>query len=112
MSVTISRSDWDNDALRESALRLAEALGEDLEVVYEREAIKPYNVRLWLHDDVMASEDFDRKSDALAWSRNALSEAADPECVADVRKFNSTGDDFDWWFYRLVDGRLKQVYDF
>ncbi len=34
-----------------------------------------------------------------------------PSAFADLKHWNAKGDDYDYWYYRLENGKLKEVHD-
>lgn len=107
--ITIKRKDWDNIAVRNAILHTAEVLGEEVEVVYPKPKFKPYNAQLWRNDDILEEKDFSTKTQAKKWIKERLSLKKNTGAYADLKKFNKTNDDFDWWFYKLIDYRLVEV---
>ena len=112
MTIRVSRDDWRNEAFRNATLLLAESFGTDVEIEVPKKEHLPYQVQIWLGDDVTEASEFTRKADALKWSKERLSDPKNAGGVADVKKYNKAGDDFDWQFYVLSEGRLEETYDF
>lgn len=107
--ISIKRKDWDNPAIRNAILATAETLGEDIEIVYPKPKFKPYNAQLWLNDDIVEEKDFTAKKQAIKWIKSRLSLKKNTGAYADLKKYNKANDDFDWWFYKIVNGRLEEV---
>lgn len=107
--ITIKRKDWDNPSIKNAILATAELLGEDIEIVYPKPKFKPFNVQLWRDDNILEEKDFSNKKQALKWLKTRLFLKKNKGAYADLKKYNKSNDDFDWWFYKIVDGRLEEV---
>ena len=110
MSIKVKRKDWQNEAFRNSILSLAEVLKEDIEIELPKVKFKSYNVQIWRDDNILNEKDFLKKSDAKKWIKSILSKKKYSGAYADLKKYNKAEDDFDWWFFRLKDNQLVEVY--
>ena len=109
MSVKIKIKDWNDETLREATLAFAESLGEDVEIIYPKTKFKPYNVQIWKDDDILEEKDFLTKNQAKKWIRGKLSLNKYRTAYADLKKYNKSNDDFDWWFYKWSSESSKII---
>ena len=84
-------------------------LGESVEVEMSKQKLKPYNAQIWANDDIVFEKDFNTKYDALKWIKARLKNESN--AYADLKKYSSNRDDFEWWFYRLKNKKLIDVTD-
>ena len=69
-----------------------------------------YDCSIWLDEnDELCQKDFHTKKEALDYAKKVLKD--NPSAYADLKHWNAKGDDYDYWFYRLENGKLKEVHD-
>lgn len=69
-----------------------------------------YDCSIWLDEnDELCQKDFHTKKEAMDYAKKVLKD--NPSAYADLKHWNAKGDDYDYWFYRLENGKLKEVYD-
>lgn len=108
MEIHISRKDMENKEFFKAQQRFANAIGAEL--IVDTPIVKPkrYDCTIWLDENNdVASDEFNRKKDALAWAKSQLEKH--PTAVADLKKWNAKGDDFEDWQYRIIEGEFTEV---
>ena len=108
MPIRVKNKDWRNPAFKEAILKVAELLNEELEVELPKVKFKPYNAQIWMNDDIVEEKDFYNKSDSLKWAKNVLSKKKYNSAYLDLKKYNQKDDDFDWWYYKLLNNKLTE----
>ena len=111
MPLRVSNKDWNNPPFRDSVLRFAEHFQMDIEVELPKKEFLPYNVQIWVGDDIAEAKDFKYVKDARKWISEKLHEDKYHNAYADLKKYNIREDDFDWWFYILRNGSIEDVID-
>ena len=111
MAIKISRKNWEDKEYRDVVLSVAEILGEDVEITYPKSKFKPYNVQIWKSAIILLEKDFYKKSQAKKWITKVLKMKKCENAYADLKKYNKSNDDFDWWFYRIINDKLTEVFD-
>ena len=109
MIMKIKRKDWNNPELRNVLLNVAELLGQDVEVEKVKCKFKKYNVQIWQNDDIIYEKDFDTKPQAKRWIKKTLLMKKCKDAYADLKKYNKSNDDFDYWFYKLENNKLIET---
>ena len=109
MSIRVNHKDWKNESFRTTVLGVAELLGEDIEISIPKTKFKPFNVQIWRNDDVILEKNFLTKSDAMKYTKKVLNMKKYKDSYADMKKYNKTNDDFDWWFFKNIDGKVQEV---
>ena len=107
MAIKVNRKSWENKMYREAILQVAELFKED--IVVEKIKFKPYSAQIWLNDDIKDEKDFDTKGKALKWIKQELLKKKYKDAFVDLKKYNKSHDDFDYWFYKVVDNVVKEV---
>ena len=70
-----------------------------------------YDCSIWLDENnEVCGANFHTKKEALDYAKRNLKRY--PTAVADLKHWNNKGDDYDYTYYRLKDGELKEVNDF
>ena len=111
MEIHITREQAKDEKFLHAQSLLADALGVELVIDYPVVKPKRFDCVIWMDENNdIASGEFDTKKEAIAWVKEQL--AKYPAAVADLKKWNAKGDDFEDWQYRLVDGMPKEVFDF
>ena len=111
MTIKVSQENWKDEEYRNVILGVAEILGEDVTIVMPKEEKQLYNVQIWKDDDILLEKDFDKKSQAKKWITKVLKMKKCENAYADLKKYNKSNDDFDWWFYRIINDKLTEVFD-
>ena len=113
MSIKIKQKDIDNSVFMNAVINIAELLGQDVEITASKSIkFKPYNVQIWLNDCDVEEKDFQTKKQALKWIKHRLSLKKYKELAyADLKKYNRSNDDFDWWFYKNINNQIEDVTD-
>lgn len=109
MAIRVKHKDWQNESFRLTILSLAETLQEDIEVELPKVKFKPYNASIWQNDDIVLEKDFIKKSDAMKWIKTALGKKKYSDAYCDLKKYNKRNDDFDWWYFKVIDNKLVEV---
>ena len=107
MAIKVTRENWNNKAFKDATLIMSELLGED--IIIQEPKPKPYNAQIWKNDDIVFEKDFDSRPSAIKWIKARLK--GESKAYADLKKYNSNRDDFDWWFYKIKDNKLVDVTD-
>lgn len=108
MEIHITREQANNESFLNANRLLAEALGCELMIDYPVEKPKRYDCSIWVDENYEASWcGFDTKKEALAWAKAQL--GVFEGAVADLKKWDSKGEDFEDWQYRIVDGEFREV---
>ena len=109
MSIRVDNKNWQNNEFREAILSVASLLQEEIIIEKPLKKFKPYNVQLWRDDDILEERDFLTKPQAKKWIKQRLSLKKNHGAYADLKKYNKSNDDFDWWFYKVTDNKLEEV---
>lgn len=109
MAIKVKEKDWKVKEFRESVLTVAETFGQDIVIQKRKQKFKPYNVQIWLNDNIEKEKDFLRKSQAMKWLKSVLMMHKYEKAYADLKKYNQNDDDFDYWFYSKVGNKVIEV---
>ena len=108
MELHITREQAKDEKFLHAQQNLAKVLGADLVIDTYIAKPKRFDCVIWIDENNdAASGEFDTKKEALAWAKGQL--AKYPTAVADLKKWNAKGDDFEDWQYRIADGKLKEM---
>ena len=107
MAIKVTRENWNNKTFKDATLIMSELLGED--IIIQEPKPKPYNAQIWKNDDIVFEKDFDSRPSAIKWIKARLKNEVN--AYADLKKFNKSRDDFDWWFFKVKDNKLVDVTD-
>lgn len=111
MELHITREQAKDEKFLHAQRLLADAFGAELVIDYQIVKPKRFDCTIWVDENNdVASGEFDTKKEALIWTKEQL--AKYPTAVADLKKWNAKGDDFEDWQYRIVDGKLKEAHGF
>lgn len=115
MSIKIKRDDWNNATFRDAILGVAQILQEDVEIEVKgsgkKQKFKPYNAQIWKDDDVILEKDFMKKYQALKWIKKVLVMKKYENAFADLKKYNTKNDDFDYWFFKVENNKVVETLD-
>ena len=109
MALKILRKNWDDKSYRELMLGVAEILHEDIDIIYSKN-VRPYNVQIWKDDNIILERNFAKRPQALKWIKKVLVMRKCKDAYADLKKFNKKGDDFDYWYYKLENKKVVEVF--
>ena len=111
MEIHISRKSANNLSFLRAQQLLADRLGFDLIIDNPAVNLKPYDCVIWQdeNNDCVHGE-FASKRDALKWAKVQLTKY--PSAIADLKRWNKNGDDYEDWQFRLIDGKFVQVEGF
>ena len=111
MAIRVSQKNWQDKTFRDTILGVAEILKEEIEIELPKQEFKPYNVQIWKDDNILLERDFLKKSLALKWIRRVLKMNKYKDAYADLKKYNKTNDDFDYWFFKQEDKKVVETLD-
>lgn len=115
MSIRVSRNDWNDETFRSAILGVAQILKEDIEIEVrgngKKQKFKPYNAQIWKDDNIILEKDFMRKHQALKWIRKVLVMKKCENAFADLKKYNTKNDDFDYWFFKVEENKVIETLD-
>ena len=108
MELHITREQAKDEKFLRAQQQLANVLGAELVIDYPIIKPKRFDCTIWMDENNdVASGEFDTKREAIDWTKKQL--AKHPTAIADLKRWNAKGDDFEDWQYRMVDGKFAEV---